>query len=368
MLTNLIEKYGTIAFLNWVLLNLGKSLLVFFSAFVLQKIISWLIDRYWRKGKEASLSSEIGDMLKTLLKTLIFYGTYFSAVMISLQFFGLNITDKLNLLVVGASLLKIILTIIAARIIIKVGQTLVERLFTQSARTNLFGEEKRIKTLKVLSQSILTYTVYFIAILIILGILGVNTASILASAGIVGLAVGFGAQNLVKDVITGFFMIFENYFTVGEYINTAGVAGVVEEMGLRTTKIRDWSGELHIIPNSQITIVTNHGRGKARAQVELGIAYQEDIDHAIKILQEAADKVSEELSEVIIDPPVVLGVTDLSPSEVVLTVVAYTKPMEQWHVERELRRALKQALDQEDIEIPYPRHVIIQNTTGAKEE
>lgn len=276
--------------------------------------------------------------------------------------------DQMNLLAVSGSLIKILGIIVAGRIAAQFGRRVIERLFTQSARTRLFGEEKRVETLKGLSQSILTYTVYFVGALMVLSTMGVNTASILASAGIIGLAVGFGAQNLVKDVITGFFMIFENYFTVGEYIQTAGIGGIVEETGLRTTKIRDWSGELHIIPNSQITMVTNHCRGKARAMVEIGIAYEEDIDAAIKVLQQEADQVAGEFKDVIVDPPTVLGVQSLGPSDVTLRVISFTKPMEQWRLERELRRRLKGALDREGIEMPYPRRVIIQNTTGMKEE
>lgn len=278
-----------------------------------------------------------------------------------------KIADQIDILAVSGALLKIIGIILAGRIIIKFSRGIIERLFTQSVRSNLFGEEKRLETLKVLTQSIVTYAVYFVVILMILGTLGVDTASIIASAGIIGLAVGFGAQSLVKDVITGFFMIFENYFTVGDYIQTAGIGGIVEETGLRTTKIRDFAGELHIIPNSQILIVTNYNRGKARAMVEVGITYEEDIDHAIKVLQKEADLVAEEFKEVIVDPPKVLGVQNLGPSEVMIGVIAFTKPMEQWRLERELRRRLKGALDREGIDMPYPRRVVINNSTDIKE-
>ncbi|ATW28687.1 hypothetical protein DCMF_17005 [Candidatus Formimonas warabiya] len=356
--------------MTWFFLNLGKTILVFGAAFIAQKILCRLINRFFRNKEQANsgFTEEFRDMIHTLLKTLVFYGTYFAAILWAFQFFGVNIVEKLNLLILAGNLLKIIGIILGARIIVKIGQAVVERLFNHSVRTNLFGEEKRIETLKVLSKSVIMYAVYFLAVLMVLETLGVKTGSILASAGILGLAVGFGAQSLVKDVITGFFIILENYFTVGEYINAAGVGGIVEEMGLRTTKIRDWSGELHIVPNSQITMVTNHCRGKARAMVDIGIAYEEDMDHAMEILQKAADKVAEEFGEVIVNAPVVLGIQDLGPSDVIIRIVAHTKPMEQWRVERELRRRLKQALDREGIEIPYPRRVIIQNTVGVKEE
>ncbi|MEN3005562.1 mechanosensitive ion channel family protein [Dehalobacterium formicoaceticum] len=254
---------------------------------------------------------------------------------------------------------KTIGILIGARILIQLGRGMIERLFAQSMRSRLFGEAKRLETLKVLSLSIVTYGIYFMVILMVLGVLGVNTASIIASAGIVGLAVGFGAQSLVKDVITGFFMIFENYFTVGDYIQAAGVGGIVEEMGLRTTTIRDWAGELHIIPNSQITIVTNFSRGKSRALVDVRISYKEDIDRAIEVLQKEADQVAKEFKETIVEAPRVLGVQDLGSSEVLIRVIAFTQALEQWPLERELRKRLKGALDQAGIEIPSPAAKVV---------
>lgn len=259
----------------------------------------------------------------------------------------------------AGAVLKIILILLAAKVIVKLSRAVVERVFSHSAQTGFFGEEKRIQTLKTLLKSVVTYTFYFIASLMVLSTLGVNTTSILASAGILGLAVGFGAQNLVRDVITGFFIVFDNYFVVGDYINTADVGGIVEEIGLRTTRIRDWSGELHILPNSEITKVTNHCRGKMRAAVEIPLAPQEDIDRAISVLQEAADQVGREMADKIIDPPVVLGVQSLGPLEMVIRVVAFTKAMEQWSVERELRKRLKQAMDEAEIKISDPRRLTV---------
>lgn len=365
-----LERYTKPDFLSWLFYNLGKTFLVFVAVFILQRLFYRLIDKCClnRHDYKIGLDEETASMLSMFLKTLVLYGGYLIALLVSLESFGLNILDELNLVAASGTLLKIIGIIVAGRIIVKFSRTIIERLFTQSARTNLFGEEKRLETLKVLCQSTVTYAIYFVVVLTILSAVGVNIASIIASAGILGLAVGFGAQNLVKDVITGFFLVLENYFTVGDYIQTAGVGGIVEETGLRSTKIRDWSGELHIIPNSQIDMVTNHCRGKARALVEIGIAYEEDIDHAVKVLQQEADQVAEEFKEVIIDPPKVLGVQNLGPSEVLIRVIGFTKAMEQWSLERELRRRLKQALDREGIEIPYPRRVIIQNTSGVKGE
>lgn len=278
-----------------------------------------------------------------------------------------QITTQINLADFLGGMVKIIIIMILAKVFVRLTRAVVERVFSHSAKTGLFGEEKRIQTMKTLLKSIVSYGLYFIAGLMILSILGVNTASILASAGILGLAVGFGAQNLVKDVITGFFIVFDHYFVVGDFINTAGVSGVVEEIGLRTTKIRDGSGDLHILPNSVINQVTNSCRGKMRALVDIPLALDADVAQAVAVIQAAADKVASEMAAVIIDPPVVLGIQAITATEVLIRVVAYAKAMEQWSVERELRRQLKQALDDQGIKMPDPRRVMMENLSSRKE-
>jgi small conductance mechanosensitive channel len=219
-------------------------------------------------------------------------------------------------------------------------------------------DESRMRTLAGLLKSVLRYTVYFIAIVVILETFGVKTSSIIAAAGIGGLAIGFGAQSLVKDVISGFFIIFEDYFQIGDYVETAGVSGIVEEMGLRTTKLRDFGGQLHIVPNGEITRVTNHSRGNLRAMVNVKVSYEEDLDRVIKILEEVAEEIRQKRDD-IVEGPTVLGVSDFGPSEAVITVWARTLPMQQWSVERDLRKAIKERFDREGIEIPYPRMVVV---------
>ena len=233
---------------------------------------------------------------------------------------------------------------------------LVEHIF-EDKETELLWESNRAQTLIALTKSLLKYAVFFIAGIMILETFGVDTSAILASAGILGLAVGFGAQSLVQDVISGFFIIFEDQFTVGDYVEAGEVTGVVEEVGLRTTKIRRWTGHLEIIPNGSIKRVTNYNRGHMLALVTVGIAYEEDIDKAIEVLRQAGKKAYEEM-ESIVEEPVVQGVTQLADSSVNIRTIATTLPGEQWAVERELLRRFKYALDEAGIEIPYPRRVL----------
>jgi small conductance mechanosensitive channel len=180
---------------------------------------------------------------------------------------------------------------------------------------------------------------------------GFDVTTVIAVTSIAGVAIGFGAQNLVKDIITGFFILFEDQFAVGDYIVIEGMSGIVEVLGLRITKIRDFSGDVHIIPNGSITKVTNKSRGNMRALVEFQIAYEEDIDNAIKVINRVNDQIKKDFKQ-IVDGPEVIGVTDLGDFGVTIRVIAKTKPMEQWGVEVELRKRIKNALSNAGISIP----------------
>ncbi|MCF6463548.1 mechanosensitive ion channel family protein [Clostridium sp. Cult1] len=266
-------------------------------------------------------------------------------------------TEDGNLNILGKCL-KIILVFIIIRILIKVSYIIIDKT-VESRKRRLFSfDEKKINTLTAVLKNIMKYVLYFIGTVIILDMFNINTSSILATAGIGGLAIGFGAQSLVKDVITGFFILFEDQFSVGDYVKIDSYEGIVEELGVRVTKLRDFSGELHIIPNGNINTVTNKARGAMRALVKVSIAYEEDIDRAIKILDDVCNRLKQS-NKSIEEGPTILGVSDLGEYGVDITIVAKTKPMDQWGVERALRKEIKEAFDRENIEIPYPRMVIL---------
>lgn len=245
--------------------------------------------------------------------------------------------------------LAIALTLAGAWVVIRLSRIGINRFIKGSGRA---------LTLRGILYSLVKYSVIFFVIINILDRIGFDTRSILAGAGIAGLAVGFGAQNLVRDVITGFFIILENQYTVGEYISTAGVQGFVEDMGLRVTKIRDAGGQLHIIPNGQINQVTNFHRGPLLATVDVPIAYEEDLDRALTLLERVCQQVAEEQKELIVSGPQVLGVQNFGPSEVVIRIIARVRPMEQFQIERLLRRRVMEAFNAEGVEIPYPKQVM----------
>jgi moderate conductance mechanosensitive channel len=184
----------------------------------------------------------------------------------------------------------------------------------------------------------------------------INIGPILAGAGILGLAVSFGAQSLVKDVISGFFILFENQFGLGDVIEAAGKSGTVEKMTLRVVVLRDVYGIMHIVPNSEIKVVSNKTRGWSRAVVDVGIARDVDIDRALDVVHDEAARFSDDAKwKHELDGPVeVLGVESMSDNSVVVRSLIRTRPGSQWNVGREFRRRMKARLYREEIEIPYP--------------
>ncbi|WP_018131420.1 mechanosensitive ion channel family protein [Effusibacillus pohliae] len=277
-----------------------------------------------------------------------------------------NLLDKLSdpgfwgSIVYGC--LKIGLLLIGAKIIISVGSAAFARLFSNRA---VRMDARRTRTLTVLSTNVLRYVVYFFVIMTILEQLDFPIKSLLAGAGIVGLAIGFGAQSLIRDVITGFFIILEDQFAVGDLIQTGNYRGTVEAIGLRITTIRAWTGEVHIIPNGRITDVTNFSKANSLAVIDVGVAYEENLDRVFETLKEVLKKAQEEMPSIVGEPQV-LGVQNFGPSEVIIRVTADCKPTENIPVARELRRRIKLAFDEKGIEIPYPKQVMISPSVDGK--
>ncbi len=263
----------------------------------------------------------------------------------------------------GGVVLRLILIIILARLVLRFGYSFIERVFKERDRGITLGT--KAETFSGLFKSLWRYLVVFMAILMILREFNMDLTPVIAGAGIAGLAVGFGAQNLVRDVITGFFIIIEDQFSVGDHVTVGLHSGIVEQVGLRVTKIRDFGGEEHIFPNGKIEIVTNHSKGPQRALVDVSVAYEEDVDYVLGVLREHCAWFAGEYPE-LEEGPSVLGVAELGDSEVVIRIIARSKPLQQWYIERELRRTIKNRFVSLDIEIPYPRRVLLAH--GEKED
>ena len=257
------------------------------------------------------------------------------------------------------TVLYIVVILVAARVAYGLLIYLLRRILADRKVKHLL-DERKANTLFSLLRSMLFYGITFTVFLHTLRrLFPFDTGTLLASASVLGVALGFGSQSLVKDIIGGFFILFENQFSVGELIKTGEFTGTIEETGIRTTHIRAWGGELHIIPNGSITAVTNFSRGKMLAKVEIQIPYDEDLERAMGVMSTVCEEVSVEFGEKIIEAPTVQGVTQFGERNVVLRVIAFTQPNEQWSLERELRRRIHSAFLKEGIRTPQFQSIIV---------
>ncbi len=235
--------------------------------------------------------------------------------------------------------------------------------------TTLSAAEKRGQTIAQLLRSVGQVVILLIGLMLTLNLF-IDIAPLLAGAGILGLAVSFGAQSLVKDLIAGFFILLENQFSIGDVIEAAGRSGAVEKMTLRVVQLRDLEGRLHIIPNGQITTVSNMTKGWSRVLLEVGVAYETDLDKALVVFRDEAAKFAADpaWSAQLHAAPEVPGVERFEDSAIVIRVLIPTRPGRQWDAAREFRRRLKTRLDAEGIGIPFPQLVVRHiESKGAKD-
>lgn len=265
---------------------------------------------------------------------------------------------------VGLIFIKIILIVVLSRIVVSIVNAAVNRVFQHRKGSKLSIDQRRVDTLRVLVNNVTGYSIYFLAILLILQQLGVDLRPVLVSAGVLGLAVGFGAQSLVRDVITGFFIIFEDQFAVGDVVTINNLTGTVQEIGLRITRIRSWTGEVHIFPNGTITQVTNFSLQNTVAVVDVSIPYEEDVNQVEEILRETMKKARAEMEDIVAEPEF-LGIQALGPSEMIMRVTAECKPNTHHGVTRKMRAMIRQELSKRGIEVPYPRVVTMAGTGKA---
>jgi moderate conductance mechanosensitive channel len=249
----------------------------------------------------------------------------------------------------GYNTVKIVLILASMYITVKVGNAVIRRLIEKQQTFKFSLHERKSQTLIVVLQSILRYVVSFVGIIAIVGMFG-NVG--LTLAGIGGVAVGFGSQSLIKDIINGFFILFEDQYSVGDNIDIDGKSGIVESIGLRLTRIRDFNGDLHTIPNGSITKVTNHSRGDMRIMVDVDISRSADIDRATEVIEALGTRFCEE-NEDVVDCPKVLGISALKDTGITIRIMARTKPQANAPLEMKLRREVIDMLLKEKIDMPF---------------
>ncbi|MBK7134046.1 MAG: mechanosensitive ion channel family protein [Bacteroidales bacterium] len=261
---------------------------------------------------------------------------------------------KIAIIMFGAFLLNMI----TKRIIIRTVRIAVVR----DSMMSVEAEKKREDTLIRIFNGGIKIVILVMAIMMILQEIGIETGPILAGAGIVGLAFGFGGQYLIRDLISGLFIILENQYRIGDVININDTGGLVEDISLRMTTLRDLDGTVHHIPHGEIKIVSNLSKQFARVNINIGIAYNSNLEHVIEVINRTGIELAEDplFKDSIISPPKFLRVDSFADSSIIVKILGDTKPLKQWEISGEFRKRMKIAFDREGIEIPFPQVVLHQ--------
>lgn len=260
--------------------------------------------------------------------------------------------------------LKIILIIGAVYVIKFAAQhfisSLVRRAIKRGVHSTAESETKRENTVVAILNGIVLVVVWSVATIMIISEFGIEVGPIIAAAGIAGVALGFGSQYLIKDMIAGFFIIIENQYRVGDVVSMDGTAGLVEEISLRMTTLRDLDGVVHHIPNGNPSVISNLTKDLSRVNLNIGIGYGVELEKAIKVINDVGKKLAKDPAwkDDIIEVPQFLRVDDFGDSAVIVKILGETQAGRQWDVTGELRKRLKIAFDKNGIEIPFPQRVV----------
>lgn len=262
------------------------------------------------------------------------------------------------------TIFKILLIIIATWLITRFGEMVVQRSIRRMIKAHLYvnqeEEKKREETIIAILHGVIRVIAWPMAATVIISQLGVNVGPLIAGAGVIGLAVGFGAQTLVKDTIAGLFIIAENQYRVGDVVKLDDTAGMVEKISLRKTVLRDLDGIVHHIPNGSVTVASNFTSEQSGINLDVGVGYDTDIDKAIKVINKVGQSIADdpEWQDMIIETPSFLRVDNFGDSSIDLKITGTVAPLKQWDVTGELRKRLKIAFDKNGIEIPFPQRVV----------
>lgn len=244
------------------------------------------------------------------------------------------------------------------------------RLVAWSKAVDILHDARRqqLTTIIQILHWVLVVALVLSALLMLLSTFGIDITPILASAGVAALAVSLGAQTLIKDFIGGMLIILENQYAVGDFVAVSGVEGRVENITLRTTQVRALNGDLHVVPNGEARVLTNKTRGWSRVMLDVGVAYEEEMNHALSVLTAASEAFAQDpdFAPDILEPPEVLGPVSLGESAVIIRIAVKTAPGEQWKVGRALRKAVLAACERESVELPYPRQEVWVRASGQE--
>lgn len=267
---------------------------------------------------------------------------------------------------------RLLVILVVAFIFLTLLRAITKRLveFSKASHVRTGLRAQQLRTLASVILSVGTVLIYFLAAMQALPLFGVDVKPILASAGIAGLAIGFGAQTLVKDVINGFFILLENQYDLGDTVRLAGVTGTVEVMSLRRTVLRDMNGAVHVIPNSEVKVVANMTRDWGQLAIPVTVDYRENSERVIKLLNEVAKGLYADpvFHDQLVSAPEVLGIDRMSGQEVDYLVIVKALPNQQWGASREFRRRVKDTFERNGIRTPDPQRMFLQGAAPAGDE
>lgn len=329
--------------------------------------------RWFRLEITSKTRTALDDWIVSILRLASPLVVILTVVIFCLDLYDLDTSYLKDWLITHGSRIGIVLLISVLALVILgiVGSRTISSVVVRGSTGQ--PEEEIRKRVNTLSGVMITAGQVFIIVIsgfVILSELKVNIAPILAGASVVGVALGLGAQNLVKDIIAGFFILMENQYRIGDVVNIAGVGGLVEDLNLRRTILRDMDGTVHSIPNGQISVSSNLTKEWSRVNLNITVAYNTDLDHATEVINQVCREMygEDQWSALILKVPEVLRVDKLGDSGIDLKVVGETKPTQQWVVAGEIRKRVKKAFDREGIDIPWPHMKIYFGNSALPEE
>lgn len=346
----------------WFLITLFVAAVLYFA---LRKLAPRVVRSILARVDVAPTEKELEQLSHTVSGVVIWVGTVIiitALVFAVLPLFGVDISPAAG--AVGGWLAshgaQVLIILVIAFIAHQIARRLIHKVVARSTvrRKRRSREElkKRVETLSDFLSQFVAAVIWVMAAFMVLSELGVDIGPLIAGAGIIGIAIGFGAQSLVKDVLAGLFIIIENQYGKGDVVKIADIAGLVEEVNIRRTILRDLDGIVHVVPNGEIKVASNYTREYSRVNMNISVGYGEDLDRCIQVINRVGLELAQEeyWGKAVLKPPEVLRVDNLGDSGIDIKILGDTKPIRQWEVMGELRKRIKKAFDEEGIEIPWP--------------
>ncbi|KPJ68332.1 hypothetical protein AMJ44_06685 [candidate division WOR-1 bacterium DG_54_3] len=345
-----LSQYLFVIFKIYIIISLG--MLVVSSVAVMVDSLDALSKKYASPDNILSYYSHLSGLVPVFRRSLEYIIYVYVATLVVMQIEFIS-----QLAVYGPIIVQIIGIVFLSRVFVVISDLIIERFFVGTERSSTL-ELQRQRTVMPLIKSFFKYAIYFIAFILILRAMNINPTTILAGAGIVGIVVGLGAQSLINDIVSGFFILFENIYLVDDYIETETARGRVEGIDIRSTRIRDPNGQLHILRNGQLTKIINYSKGYTYAVVEVGVAYDSNLDKVYEVLRKTGEELKQKDPDVL-EATHVQGLENFGESELLIRTITRVKPGRHLEVSRQLRKMIKEAFDREGIEIPFARRVLI---------